>query len=68
MRTITRDELNALPDTTRVRITRTLIFEGPANWMGAQLDKSWLQIENEPVVTHGDTRFAETARVIEVVE
>lgn len=53
----------------RLRVTRTLVFEGPEDWIRATLEKSWLQPDQDDAGLPGPQKYArEISRVEEVLE
>lgn len=53
--------------TRRIRVTRTLVFEGPEDWIRGTLDKSWLSPELGDRLGGGDKSAIETDRVEEIL-
>lgn len=54
--------------TRRVRVTRTLVFEGPAEWIRETLAKRWLNGPQSPGnLAHEDKFAGEHKLVIEVL-
>jgi hypothetical protein len=49
-----------------LRVTRTLVIEGPESWVRRTLEMS--QVKPEQPYEMGDRRISEAARVEEVVE
>lgn len=52
----------------RLRVTRTLVFEGPEGWIAMTLEKSWLQPDAVTRELDADKSAKETSRVIVDVE
>lgn len=49
------DALIANPAVRRVRVTRTLIYEGTPLWLKATLERSWVQTETGQTLPNGCT-------------
>jgi hypothetical protein len=41
------NRLLELPGDKRVKLIRTLVYEGPVNWVGRTLDMSWVKAAGE---------------------
>lgn len=52
----------------RVRLIRTLVFEGEASWIWATLMRSWVRPDRNPPALADHLTATESSRAIETIE